>query len=127
MPYNDRYPYISLREYPEYVPHDTVNLTLAAAAYSFGAGVFATAVKNSLLKPKNAGFIYPKFGSYVFLFTATGTAFTFAESVSANIREKEDGVNSFWGGAAAGAIIGASCKCFMLMIESNAILNNSSG
>lgn len=42
---------------------------------------------------------------------ATGAAYTFAESVSANIREKEDGWNKFNGGAAAGAIIGATCKC----------------
>lgn len=66
---NDRYPKIKLREYPEYVPHSTVGLTLSAAAYSFGAGVLASAVKNTLLKPKNAGYLHPKTGFYVYLFS----------------------------------------------------------
>lgn len=44
---------------------------------------------------------------------ATGAAYTFAENVSANIREKEDGWNKFNGGAVAGAIIGATCKLIL--------------
>lgn len=65
----NRYPVIKLRDYPEYVPRNTVGLTLTAAAYSFGAGVLASAVKNSLLKPKNAGYLHPKAGFYVYLFS----------------------------------------------------------
>lgn len=66
---NDRYPAIKFREYPDYVPRNTVGLTLTTAAYSFGAGVLASAVKNSLLKPKNAGYLHPRTGFYVYLFS----------------------------------------------------------
>lgn len=69
MHLNDRYPKVGLREYPDYVPRSTVGLTLSTAAYSFAAGVFASAVKNSLQKPKGAGYLHPKTGLYVYLFS----------------------------------------------------------
>lgn len=39
-----------------------------------------------------------------------GTAFTLVENVSANLREKESAWNTFLGGAAAGGIMGSTCK-----------------
>lgn len=41
---------------------------------------------------------------------AVGTAFTLVENVSANLREKESAWNTFLGGAAAGGIMGSTCK-----------------
>lgn len=109
MSYNNIYPKIQLREYPDYVPHNTVELTLKTAAVSFGAGFALSAIKNSFINPKQAGIFHPKLGAHLFVFTAAGSAFTFGQSVSANLREKNDAWNTFIGGAAAGAIIGATC------------------
>lgn len=62
------YPKIHLRDYPDFTPKDTLGLTVKTAAYSAGAGIFASAVKNSLRNPKGAGFFHPKTGYYTFLF-----------------------------------------------------------
>lgn len=89
MPFNDRYPTINLREYPEYVPRNTVGLTLSAAAYSFGAGVFAAAVKNSLLKPKGAGYLHPRTGFYVYLFSKYSKMDSIDQVIHTHIRRNQ--------------------------------------
>ncbi|KAF5095141.1 hypothetical protein DV451_004788 [Geotrichum candidum] len=127
MSYNNIYPKIQLREYPDYVPHNTVELTLKTAAVSFGAGFALSAIKNSFINPKQAGIFHPKLGAHLFVFTAAGSAFTFGQSVSANLREKNDAWNTFIGGAAAGAIIGATYKTLPKIIGFATLVGSAVG
>lgn len=76
MPLNDKYPFINLREYPEYTPRNTLGLTLKAAAVCAGSGIVASAVKNSLEKTKGSGLFHPKTAYLTFMF-GTYLAFCF--------------------------------------------------
>lgn len=68
MPMNDKYPTINLREYPDFTPHNTLGLTIKSAVACAGAGIIASAVKNSLEPSKTAGLIHPKTGYYTLMF-----------------------------------------------------------
>lgn len=85
MHFNDKYPKINLRKYPDYTPHDTLGLTSRALIASAGAGLFVAVVKNLLIDPKKATFLHPKtgyftgiFGMYIFIFTSSRCHFCFS-------------------------------------------------
>lgn len=69
MPLNETFPTIHLRDYPEYTPRNTLELTLQSAAVSAGFGVLAAAIKNSLRMGKgHIGALHPQTGFLTFLF-----------------------------------------------------------
>jgi len=78
---------------------------------SAGVGVLVSAVQNALATHnQGASGIFTRTGGTIGFFAAMGATFALVDSVSANIREKEDAVNGFSGGCAAGALAGLRAR-----------------
>ncbi|KAG5366845.1 DNA polymerase alpha catalytic subunit [Yarrowia sp. B02] len=95
----------------QFHPYDTLGLTSQSALVGLGAGTVAAAARNSLAAgPRNIMTTFSKAGGVVTIFTGVSVAWVFTYCSVANLREKKDGWNHFWAGAATGAVLGAVKK-----------------
>ncbi|KIO31237.1 hypothetical protein M407DRAFT_19853 [Tulasnella calospora MUT 4182] len=96
---------------PAFVPRPAIYNASMVAMQSAGVGVLVSAVQNALAQ-HNAGAmgIFTRTGGTIGFFAALGGTFALADSVSANIREKDDAVNGFVGGCSAGALAGLRAR-----------------
>ncbi|KAL1959885.1 hypothetical protein VTO42DRAFT_1030 [Malbranchea cinnamomea] len=96
-----------------YRPKDAIAATINTTLMTGTAGLFASAVQNTLQK-QNVGpwGIFTRTGGTIALFASMGGAYEFVKTASANLREKEDHWNSVWGGFAAGSMIGLRARTF---------------
>lgn len=91
-----------------YEPLDTIENSTNAAVVSVLSGFVFAAARNALSKkPVGPWAVISQSGSLIASFGVGGTGYTFARDVSANLREKEDGLNDFYGGLFGGALMGA--------------------
>ncbi|KAG9015991.1 hypothetical protein FRB90_003911 [Tulasnella sp. 427] len=102
---------INTPQEPAFVPRRAVYNASMVALQSAGVGVLISAVQNALAH-HNAGAmgIFTRTGGTIGFFAALGGTFALADSVSANIREKDDAVNGFVGGCSAGALAGLRAR-----------------
>ncbi|RVX66147.1 hypothetical protein B0A52_09876 [Exophiala mesophila] len=94
-----------------YHPQDALSGSIRAATLGGAAGLFYSAIGNTLTKQNIGAFgVFTRFGGNIGLFAAAGGTYQFIASASANLREKNDFVNHSIGGTVAGALIGASSR-----------------
>jgi hypothetical protein len=118
-PTNIRYPTLTgARLFPKFTPRDTIAVTSKAALVSTFFGFNIALIKGNLGPQKSIFGGLRANARYVWLYGAVGTAYTFVEAVSANLREHESPLNSFLGGAFAGGIMGATCKFVVIILGS---------
>jgi hypothetical protein len=92
-------------------PYNTLGLATQSAMVGLGAGVVAAAARNSLATgPRNILTTFSKSGGVVTIFTGASIAYVFTYCSAANLRERKDGWNHMWAGAATGAVLGARTK-----------------
>ncbi|MCJ1269700.1 hypothetical protein MMC22_009592 [Lobaria immixta] len=96
-----------------YEPKDAIGQTITATMITAGAGLFASAIQNSLVK-QNVGAlgIFTRTGGTVAVFAAMGGAFEFTRVAAANLREKDDCWNPTIGGFFGGAVLGLRFRSF---------------
>ncbi|KAI1080992.1 hypothetical protein F5B20DRAFT_538128 [Whalleya microplaca] len=96
---------------PPYHQQDALKSGIKGAILGAGAGLLVSAVQNSLAK-RNVGVfgVFSRTGSTIVTFTAVPTVYLFAKDAAANLREKDDALNtsiaSFLGGATVGLRVG---------------------
>ncbi|CAK7264077.1 hypothetical protein SEPCBS119000_000815 [Sporothrix epigloea] len=93
----------------EYQPQDALYAGVKGTAVVGGAGLFLSAIQNSLQK-RNVGAwgIFSRTGGTVASFAAVGGVFEFSRVASANLRQKNDAYNTAVGGFLAGSVFGLS-------------------
>jgi len=90
-----------------FTPKDAISTSFDAAKLTGGAGLLVAAVQNTLLRENIGAFgVFTRFGSTVALFAGMGGAYAFVSTASANLRQKNDPWNHFWGGMTGGALLG---------------------
>lgn len=90
----------------------TLSNGMSAAVGSAAAGVFVSAIQNSISShDKGAMGVFTRSGSTIGLFAAMGGIFALTDSFVANAREKSDAYNGAAGGCAAGLVAGANGEC----------------
>ncbi|KAI0832206.1 hypothetical protein F5Y06DRAFT_190383 [Hypoxylon sp. FL0890] len=87
--------------------HDALKSGINGTLLGAGAGLITSAVQNSLAK-RNVGAwgVFTRTGGTIGLFTAVGAVFTFSEAAAANLREKDDTLNTTIASFLSGATIG---------------------
>ncbi|KAJ5168058.1 NADH-ubiquinone oxidoreductase [Penicillium canariense] len=94
-----------------YHPQDAVSAAIKTTMLTGGVGLFASAVQNTLVR-QNIGplGIFIRSGSTITILAAMGGTYEFAKTASANLREKQDPVNTAIGGFFSGAILGLRAR-----------------
>ncbi|CAD0085711.1 unnamed protein product, partial [Aureobasidium mustum] len=84
-----------------YRPKDALGSAIKAGMITTGAGLFVSTIQNTLTK-QNYGSMgaFTKFGGTTAVYGAMGAAYEFTRCASANLRQRDDAWNSFWGGLA---------------------------
>lgn len=112
---NTRYPSLDGaggREVAKFTKRDTILDTCKAGGIGALFGLNLVLVRNSLSPSRTVtGGLRGHIGAAA-VFALVGSAYTFGDAVSANIRERETPLNGATGGALAGAVLGASLKGF---------------
>ncbi|PWN98026.1 hypothetical protein FA09DRAFT_330186 [Tilletiopsis washingtonensis] len=94
---------------------------MSGAATTGAAGVLISAVQNSLQTHRAGALgVVTRTGGTIAFFTALGGAFSFAESMSANVRQRNDAWNTAIGGAAAGLVVGARARSIPTLFGASA-------
>ncbi|PLB33235.1 Tim17/Tim22/Tim23/Pmp24 family protein [Aspergillus candidus] len=111
-----------------YHPKPTVQRALKTSMLTAGAGLFASAVQNTLTR-KNVGpfGVFVRSGSTIGVFAAMGGTYEFAKNASANLRETDDHWNVAIGGFFSGAILGLKARSFPALLGYGAALAASMG
>ncbi|KAI9651676.1 MAG: hypothetical protein M1829_002571 [Trizodia sp. TS-e1964] len=90
-----------------YHPKDTLRLGLNTTAIMGAAGLFTSAVQNSLTKANVGPWgVFTIYGGTIARFAAMGGMYELVKNGSANLREKDDSWNSALGGMFGGAALG---------------------
>ncbi|KAF8424110.1 NADH-ubiquinone oxidoreductase 213 kDa subunit [Tirmania nivea] len=94
--------------YTDYEPKDALARAAQGTLVVGTAGALLSAVQNSLAKQNLGamGFI-TRTGGTIGLFAAMGGTYMFTKTATANLRERDDYINSALGGFLAGAIMGS--------------------
>ncbi|ETS75300.1 NADH-ubiquinone oxidoreductase subunit A [Pestalotiopsis fici W106-1] len=95
--------------YPEepYHAKNAITSGVNGAAIGGAAGLIAAAVQNSLAKSSvGAGGIFSRSGATIATMTAVPTVYCFVKDASANLREKDDTLNTTIGAFFGGAMLG---------------------
>ncbi|KAF3018796.1 hypothetical protein E8E14_002003 [Neopestalotiopsis sp. 37M] len=95
--------------YPEepYHPKNAITSAVQGAGVGAAAGLIAAAVQNSLAKTSvGAGGVFSRHGATVATMTAVPTVYNFVKDASANLREKDDTLNTTIGAFFGGAMLG---------------------
>ncbi|CAK7208716.1 hypothetical protein SCUCBS95973_000196 [Sporothrix curviconia] len=92
-----------------YQPQDSLYAGVKGVAAVGGAGLFLSAIQNSLQK-RNVGAwgVFTRTGGTVASFAAVGGVFEFSRVATANLRQKNDAYNTAVGGFLAGSVFGLS-------------------
>ncbi|KAK9240788.1 hypothetical protein V1525DRAFT_393911 [Lipomyces kononenkoae] len=96
-----------MHSYPPYEPRDALIITSKAVIPAFGIGLtYATAMERfrHFRAPLIPSLL--RVGKESFFLGSVGCAYQFVEVAASNLREREDGWNNFYGGLAAGGLIG---------------------
>ncbi|KAK9333249.1 hypothetical protein V1520DRAFT_382419 [Lipomyces starkeyi] len=96
-----------IHDYPAYEPRDALVITSKAVIPAFGIGLtYATAMERfrHFRAPLIPSLI--RVGKESFFLGSVGCTYQFVEVAASNLREREDGWNNFYGGLAAGGLIG---------------------
>ncbi|KAI9707309.1 MAG: hypothetical protein M1836_000269 [Candelina mexicana] len=94
-------------EVPPYRPKDAVGLAIKSTLITGGAGIFLSAIQNSLTRSNvNAWGVFTRTGGTIAVFAAMGGTYEFSRTASANLREKDDSWNPTIGGFLGGAVLG---------------------
>ncbi|KAJ5606405.1 Mitochondrial inner membrane translocase subunit Tim17/Tim22/Tim23/peroxisomal protein PMP24 [Penicillium lagena] len=100
-----------------YHPKDAISGALKATLLTGSAGLFASAVQNTLTK-RNVGplGVFMRSGGTIGIFAAMGGTYEFVKTASANLREKEDPYNVALGGFFSGALLGLRVRTFPALL-----------
>ncbi|RAL03742.1 Tim17/Tim22/Tim23/Pmp24 family protein [Aspergillus ibericus CBS 121593] len=111
-----------------YHPKDAISASLKTTMLTGGAGLFASAVQNTLTR-QNVGpmGVFVRSGSTVGIFAAMGGTYEFVKTASANLREKEDHWNVALGGFFSGALLGLRARTFPALLGYGAALATLTG
>ncbi|ERT02671.1 NADH:ubiquinone oxidoreductase 21.3kD subunit 21.3b [Sporothrix schenckii 1099-18] len=92
-----------------YRPQDALYAGVKGTAVVGGAGLFLSAIQNSLQK-RNVGAwgVFTRTGGVVASFAAVGGVFEFSRTAMANLRQKNDAYNTAVSGFLAGSVFGLS-------------------
>ncbi|WVN89456.1 uncharacterized protein L203_104679 [Cryptococcus depauperatus CBS 7841] len=98
-------------------PHPSLALATKITLQSAGVGLLVSSVQNALEK-HNAGAmgVFTRTGSTITFFASLGFSFSYVSSLTANIRERDDALNSAAGGCAAGFVAGVQRKSLPVAI-----------
>ncbi|KAF7714965.1 NADH-ubiquinone oxidoreductase [Penicillium ucsense] len=90
-----------------YHPQDAISAAIKTTMMTGGIGLFASAVQNTLTR-QNVGplGVFMRSGGTITALAAMGGTYEFAKIASANLREKEDSLNTAIGGFFSGSILG---------------------
>ncbi|KAI9797873.1 MAG: hypothetical protein M1833_005073 [Piccolia ochrophora] len=90
-----------------YQPKDAVGASLKGTMITGAAGLFISAIQNSLTKQNvSAMSVFSRTGGTIAVFAAMGGAHEFVRNASANLRQRDDSWNPTFGGFVAGAVLG---------------------
>jgi len=90
-----------------YHPHDAIKATINGAMITGAAGGLVSAIQNTLTRRNvTAWGVFSRSGSTIAVFTAMGATYEFSRFASANLREKDDSLNTVLGGFLAGGVLG---------------------
>lgn len=93
----------------QYSEKSALGSGMKSLATGAGAGVFLSAIQNSLAKHDHGAMgIFTRSGGTISLLAATAGMFGFTEAAVANLRGKDDPINGAAGGCAAGLVVGAN-------------------
>ncbi|KAI9743336.1 MAG: hypothetical protein M1818_003182 [Claussenomyces sp. TS43310] len=88
-------------------PHDAVKAAINGSMITGAAGALVSAIQNTLTKRNvNAWGVFTRTGGTIAVFTAMGGTYEFARFASANLRERDDSLNTAVGGFLAGSVLG---------------------
>ncbi|KAL8970629.1 MAG: hypothetical protein Q9183_001425 [Haloplaca sp. 2 TL-2023] len=90
-----------------YQPKDAISASVRSTTLLGGAGLFLSAVQNSLTRQNVTGWgVITRTGSTIWMFAAIGGSYEFTRTAAANLREKNDAYNNAIGGLFGGAVVG---------------------
>ncbi|RDW67942.1 putative NADH2 dehydrogenase (ubiquinone) 21.3K chain [Coleophoma cylindrospora] len=90
-----------------YHPKDAVKACLNGAMVTGSAGAMVSAIQNTLTKRNvNAWGVFTRTGGTIAVFTAMGATYEFSRNAAANLRQKDDSLNTGIGGFLAGSVLG---------------------
>ncbi|KAL0635929.1 hypothetical protein Q9L58_005067 [Maublancomyces gigas] len=91
----------------QFKPRDTIGLATKGTLILGGTGLFVSAVQNTLTKQNVGPFgVITRTGGTIATFAAMGGSYMFFRNAAANLREKDDSLNTMIGGFIAGGIMG---------------------
>jgi len=94
-------------EHQVYHPHDAIRASINGAMITGAAGTLVSAIQNTLTRRNvNAWGIFTRSGGTIAVFTAMGGTYEFTRFAAANLRERDDSLNTALGGFLAGSILG---------------------
>ncbi|KAE8449970.1 hypothetical protein EG329_007109 [Mollisiaceae sp. DMI_Dod_QoI] len=90
-----------------YHPKDAVKAAINGTMVTGAAGVLVSAIQNTLTKRNvSAWGVFTRTGSTIAVFAAVGGTYEFTRFASANLRERDDTLNTAIGGFLAGSVLG---------------------
>ncbi|KAK9462668.1 uncharacterized protein V1516DRAFT_670842 [Lipomyces oligophaga] len=114
--------------YPVWEPRDTVAITAPLLGPCFTIGVMWSATMERLrFRNPPAVESIIRISKNAFVVGAVGPLFQFVEAASSNLREKNDGWNSFFGGLASGALLSLPTGSFNRVFVSSVGLGSVLG
>ncbi|KAL9027045.1 MAG: hypothetical protein Q9196_004377 [Gyalolechia fulgens] len=110
-------------EAPVYQPKDAISASARTTMILGGAGLFLSAVENSLTRQNVTGWgVFTRTGGTIAMFAAIGGTFGFVRTAAANLREKDDAYNPAIAGFFAGGIVGLRMRSFPAVLGFGAVL-----
>ncbi|KAF2481961.1 mitochondrial import inner membrane translocase subunit Tim17 family protein [Neohortaea acidophila] len=111
-----------------YHPKDAVGSAVKATGITGGAGLFISAIQNTLSKQNVGAFgVFTRTGGTIAVFAAMGGAYEFTKCASANLREKDDTLNPTIGGFVAGSMLGLRFRSLPAVLGYGAMLATTLG
>ncbi|KAL8735557.1 MAG: hypothetical protein Q9166_000725 [cf. Caloplaca sp. 2 TL-2023] len=108
---------------PVYQPKDAISASVRSTMIVGGAGLFLSAVQNSLTRQNVTGWgVITRTGGTIGIFAAIGGTYEFAQIAAANLREKDDAWNPAIGGFFGGGIVGFRYRSFPAVLGFGALL-----
>jgi hypothetical protein len=90
-----------------YHPKDAVRAAINGTMITGAAGGLVSAIQNTMTKRNsNAWGVFTKTGGTIAIFAAMGGTYEFTRFASANLRERDDSLNTAIGGFLAGSVLG---------------------
>ncbi|KAI4274419.1 MAG: hypothetical protein LQ337_003954 [Flavoplaca oasis] len=106
-----------------YQPKDAISASVRSTMIVGGAGLFLSAVQNSLTRQNVTGWgVITRTGGTIAAFAAIGGGYEFARVAAANLREKDDAWNPTIGGFVGGSIVGLRYRSFPAVLGFGALL-----